>query len=111
MFKLPVCPYCKTVYRYGDVKKSINNKKIKCYHCNKNFKVSKKGIAVWFALLVMSGAVINLLEMCIFKNIDFIALNISNVVVILVFLLFIPFFIRYKKTDNTDKDIPKKKRK
>lgn len=105
MFKLPVCPYCKTVYRYTDVKKTINNKNACCYHCGKRFKISKKGLGVWFALLVFTGAVINLLELCIFKNINFLALNISNIIIIIAFMLLIPFFISYKNAENN----PKKK--
>lgn len=100
MFKLPVCPYCKTVYRYEDVKKTISKKREKCYHCNKVFKISKKGAALWFALLVASGTAVNITELCIFKNMGFIALNISNIAVILIFLLLLPFFISYKKQEE-----------
>ena len=43
--KQSVCPHCKTVYRYSDLKKIMWKKSDSCYHCKKNFKVSRKGIA------------------------------------------------------------------
>lgn len=107
MFRLPTCPYCKTIYRYGDVKKTIKQKNQKCYHCGKNIRISRKGLIVWFVLLIFAGAVINLVELNLFKNINFVALTVTNIVTILVFLLFTPFFVGYKTAENTDKDIPK----
>lgn len=97
MFKLPTCPHCNTIYRYGDVKKTINEKSHKCYNCKKDFKVSKKGLLVLLLLLIIFEITVNLLELNIFVNINFIALTVTNIVVIIAFLAFIPFFISYKK--------------
>lgn len=96
MFKLPTCPHCNTIYRYGDVKTTISEKSHKCYNCKKSFKVSKKGILVLLLLLIMFGITVNLAQLNIFTNINFIALTVTNIVIVIAFLIFIPFFISFK---------------
>lgn len=103
MFKLPTCPYCNTVYRYGDTKKSLKEKNHKCYHCNKNFKISKNGMFALFIMMAVISFIINIIELKIFININFLVMAATNVVIILVFLFFVPYFIKYKKVENTDK--------
>ena len=111
MFRLPVCPYCKTVYSYKEVRKNKNEKIIKCYHCKNNFRVSNiKGYAV-LALIVATVAVtLNLIVLNL--TADFISsifpLIIISITAVLIFILFSPFFSGYKKIKNIEvKEIPK----
>ena len=53
MLKLPVCPHCHTIYRYGDVKKTLYEKNHKCYHCNKIFIISKIRILFLFIIIAL----------------------------------------------------------
>lgn len=111
MFRLPVCPYCKTVYSYKEVRKNKNEKIIECYHCKNNFRVSNiKGYAV-LALIVATVAVtLNLIVLNL--TADFISsifpLVIISITAVLVFILFGPFFSEYKRIKNIEvKEIPK----
>lgn len=97
MFKLPTCPHCNTIYRYGDVKKAINKKSCECYNCRKKFNVSKKKLPILLLLMIIFGITANIVELNIFTNINFISLTVTNIVIITIFILFVPFFIRFKK--------------
>ena len=97
--KLPVCPYCHTVYGYREVKTN-KDKVIECYNCKKHFKQSKiKGwilIAVVFVLVTFG---INIAVMNIFENVLYtiIPLFVMDVIIMLGALLLVPYFTEYVK--------------
>lgn len=107
MFKLPVCPYCNTVYRYKDVKKLITKKNNECYHCKKKFKVRRfpKILILIFFILIL----------CIVFNILFLtkAFDLSLMTLLIMFAVtsvllivgyfLIPFFITFKKEKEEEK--------
>lgn len=112
MFKLPVCPYCHTVYRYGDVK---NNKEniIKCYHCKNKFKQSKiKGFLILGLILTVSAVtlniiILNLTASFITSIVPVIAVSIAAVIL---FMILSPFFTGYVKIKNIEPiEIPSEK--
>lgn len=99
MFKLPVCPYCHTVYSYDDVRKNRKKKSIKCYHCNKEFIQSKiKGFTYLIILITFTAVIINVLILSLMSDIINSAVPIFVVSVFEVILAFIltPFFTTYK---------------
>ena len=106
MFKLPVCPHCQTIYRYGDVRKNLNTKIHTCYHCKKQFKSSFSGLWLLLLIIVAVGIIVNLIEITIFASTNVIALLVTNIVLILFFLLFVPFFTKFRKFGE---DMPKGK--
>ncbi|MFZ2793427.1 MAG: hypothetical protein WAZ25_05260, partial [Ruminococcus bromii] len=89
MFRLPVCPHCHAIYRYGDARKSLNTKIHTCYHCKKQFKTSFSGLWILFLIAVVIGIFVNIFEMTAFSGTNVIALMITNIVLILFFLLFV----------------------
>lgn len=104
MFKLPVCPHCKTIYRYGDVRKLIFRRKEKCYHCNNEFKVSKIKILILFLIVALITAIFNLFQLYMIEDLSFMALMITNILFVTAGLFMIPFFISFKNLkNNTDK--------
>ena len=111
MFKLPVCPYCKTVYSYKEVRKNKNGKAIECYHCKNKFRVSNiKGYAVLALIVVTIAVTLNLIVLNL--TADFISsimpLVLISLAAVLVFIIFSPFFSGYKKINDIEvKEIPK----
>ena len=99
MFKLPVCPHCKTVYRYKEVKENNKKKVIKCYHCKKEFHNSRIGIAVLALIVCVVTASINiiLLNSSSASFIYIIPISIISITAVIIGMLMIPFFISYKK--------------
>lgn len=104
MFRLPVCPHCRTVYRYGDVVKNKHHKKIQCYNCKKYFRQSKKGYLMLGLLVFLVSLIINIVTIAIFKDIfkSVVPMFIISVVIIFIGLLLTPLFIKYKniKSEN-----------
>ena len=98
MFKIPVCPYCNTVYHYGEVNKTKYNKTQKCYHCKKDFKIKRMpGLFVLWLIVATAAVLINIVILQIMPVFNVIPLVVISVVAILIGLIFIPFFISYKK--------------
>ncbi len=100
MLNLPTCPHCNTIYRYGDVRKSLGKSEIKCYHCKKNFKVSKIKIIVLFLLIALITAILNIFQLYMIEGLTFIGLMITNIVTVTIGIFLIPYFITYKKSDK-----------
>ncbi len=103
MFKLPVCPYCSTIYRYNDVKKTISEKKHTCYHCKKDFIVSKKQIFILLLIIILLASVLNIFELYVMPSLNIALLIGTNIIVVLIGILFIPFFIKFKKCNDSKK--------
>lgn len=96
MLKLPVCPYCHTIYRYSEVKKSTSKKSKICYHCNKEFIISKKGTIILFLIIVLIASVINVAQLYITPTLNILLIMVTNIILIIIGILLIPFFISYK---------------
>lgn len=100
MFKLPTCPYCNTIYRYGDVKKSLGKSEVKCYHCKKKFKISKTKILILLLIIALITAILNIFQLYMIEGLTFIGLMITNIITVTIGIFLIPYFITYKKRDN-----------
>ena len=77
--------------------KSLNTKIHTCYHCKMQFKTSFSGLWILFLIAVVIGIFVNIFEMTAFSGTNVIALMITNIVLILFFLLFVPFFTKFRK--------------
>lgn len=99
MFRLPVCPHCKTVYSYKEVKENNKKKTIKCYHCNKNFRNERKGIIALMIAVCFFAALINVIVLYNSSgdSIPIVPMFIISVIAIVIGLILVPFFISYKK--------------
>ena len=97
MFKLPECPYCHTIYRYGDVRKTVYKSEEKCYHCKKSFKVSKIKILILFLIIAFITAILNIFQLYMIEDLTSIGIIITNVVVVTLGIFLIPYFIGYKE--------------
>ena len=97
MLKLPDCPYCHTIYRYGDVRKTINKNEEKCYHCKKNFKISKIKILILFLIIALITAILNIFQLYMIEGLTFIGLIVTNVITLTIGIFLIPYFIKYKE--------------
>lgn len=99
MFKLPVCPHCKTVYGYKEVNENKKKKVIKCYHCKKEFHNSRTGIAVLAAIVLVIAIVLNIIILNSSSENFFciIPMAIISITAVIIGMLLIPFFINYKK--------------
>lgn len=96
MFKLPVCPHCGTIFRYGDVNKLLYKKNVECYHCGKKFKVSRIKILILFLIIALITAIFDVFELYVIGNVTFLTLMITNIVIVFVGVLLMPFFVRFK---------------
>ena len=110
MFRLPVCPYCKTVYSYKEVKKSIGKRKAECYHCKNAFKpnLTKKtvisGIVLLIVILVLNMIIIKILSG---RNSSILPLYIVDLFFVIGFYFLLPFTAGFKKLkENEIKEIP-----
>lgn len=111
MLKLPVCPHCHTIYRYGDVKNTLYEKNHKCYHCNKIFIISKIRILFLFIIIALIAAIFNVFELYMMAGINFIALLVTNIIIITVGILLIPFFVKFKICNDFSDKMKRKKSK
>ena len=100
MFNLPTCPYCNTIYKYSDVRKSLGISEIKCYHCKKKIKVSKIKILILLLIIALITAILNIFQLYMIEGLTFIGLMITNVITVTIGIIFIPYFITYKKSDK-----------
>lgn len=103
MFKLPVCPYCHTVYRYGKVRKIKSEGKTSvCYHCNKEFRIEKKwGFLVLGLIILVAAVATNLLILNNLYSLNVTPLIVSTVAYIIIGFILVPFFINFKKLKNS----------
>lgn len=92
---LPVCPYCNTIYRYGDVRRLILKKSETCYHCKKSFKVSKKKLIVMLIEFLLLYAVIDIILINLIGGMTILILFIINVILVAVGYFMIPYYIQF----------------
>lgn len=111
MFRNPVCPHCKTVYRYKDTKTAIKNKTNTCYHCQKEFKASLFPTVLVGAVIPLVLCILtNMFLLSKMENLSLAPLLISTLGYMLIFYLIIPFFTRFKKTAQSEEKNEKKKK-
>ena len=91
------CPYCRTVYRYGDVKKAVWKKEQTCYHCKKTFKVVRRGFLFLATELILVYAMINAVAIGVMGTVSFFALFVMNMVPVVAAILLLPLYIDFKK--------------
>lgn len=97
MSALPVCPHCDTVYRYAEVRKSLFKKNIKCYHCEKHFAVSKSKLMLLLIIIIAAALTVDFFELYFVSSLSAAALIITNIVIVTIGFLLIPYFLKYKK--------------
>lgn len=107
MFKLPKCPYCKTVYRYKDTKEALKNVDNECYHCHKKFKAKRfPQILVLLLIIILPCIGFNILLLTQMRFLDFWSILILLVITIIFLVIgyfLIPFFVNFKKTETEKK--------
>lgn len=107
MFRLPVCPHCGTVYRYKDTKAAIKNKENTCYHCKKKFTAKRFPYILVGALIPLVLCIgFNIFLLTRMKNLELLPLFAAALLCILIIYLIIPFFTKFKKSEN-EKEIKK----
>lgn len=97
MPRLPVCPHCNTIYRYGDVSRVINKKSVVCYNCKKSFNVKRKNFLILFLIIALFCAIFDVFELYMGAPSNLIVLVVTNVVFICVGLLLRPYFTIFNK--------------
>ena len=108
MFKLPKCPYCKTIYHYKDVKKELMEKECTCYHCKKHFKSTLFPGGIILLLIVLFCAIgFNFFILSFISKLSFLEIIIMLVITIIFLVigyLLYPLFVSFIKTEtNSDK--------
>ncbi len=93
------CPYCKTVYRYSDVKGLAWKKSEKCYHCEKKFKISRKSILFLALEILIIYALLNLIAIGVIQSVSFISLFIMNMIPAVVAVVLFPLYTEFKKDE------------
>ena len=104
MFKLPVCPYCHTVYRYKDVRSVMTKKELECYNCKKKIKISKKGIWILALIAVILSVASTFLILNIFHNATAIFPYIVTVLIIIAAFFARPFFVTFKSNEKSKEE-------
>lgn len=104
MFRLPVCPHCGTVYRYKDTKEAIRKKENVCYHCKKKF-LAKRFPYIFVGALIplVLCIVINIVILSRMENLQLLPLFGVTLVFLLIIYIIIPFFTKFKKSEEKDK--------
>lgn len=104
MFRLPVCPHCGTIYRYKDTKKAIKDKDNICYHCNKKFRAKIfPGILIGAMIPLILCIVINIILLSSMKEAQIVPLFAVTLVFLLIIYLIVPFFTKFRKTEDDKK--------
>lgn len=98
ILRLPVCPYCHAVTRYGDVRRTTHNKIIKCHHCGKNYRVSYlTGRIILISIVSAALIIINIFLLKQTTGITIPFLAISDAIIVLAAVFVFPFTVRYKE--------------
>ncbi|MBQ9673326.1 MAG: hypothetical protein IJV39_01735 [Ruminococcus sp.] len=98
MLKKPVCPHCKAIYDYKEIKSQKNNSKVQCHNCKKTFTVKKTGgFVLLMSITFVLAIVLNIFMLSVVGVKSLIPLLVITVLLILIALFVQPFFVRYKK--------------
>lgn len=100
IFKLPVCPYCNTIYRYGDVNKLTLKKSSECYNCKKSFRISRAGIAVLFAIVFLVAFLTDIFELVFMPDIRLLSVFLTNIIAVMIGIFLVPYFIGFNKAEK-----------
>ncbi len=112
MFKLPVCPHCRTVYRYKDTKNAILKKDTECYHCHQQFRIKLfPYVLIEAAVLIAVCIGVNLLILSRLSSFDLFPLFAVTIGILLIVIVLIPFFTHFIKVDKDQKKSQKKRKK
>lgn len=110
MFRLPLCPHCKTVYHYKDTRKTLKKKHCTCYHCKKDFSAGIfPGILVIGGIILILSILTNIFLLSRMKNLNLIELFISTILFLGLLYILIPFFVSFKKEPEDKKTNKKSK--
>jgi hypothetical protein len=106
--KLATCPYCEARFLYPDVRKSISWRTGRCPHCGKEFRVSKRGFAVYLpcaaaVLVALDDALLAIADM------NLIFLCAASVFGVVAAWLLLPFAVRYRKQPEAEDAPPPRK--
>lgn len=103
MFRLPVCPHCGTVYHYKDTKSAIRQKTNTCYHCRKSFQAKVFPYILIGAILPLILCVaLNIFLLTRMQSLQLIPLFAVTLVFILLIILLVPFFTKFKKVSDEE---------
>lgn len=106
MLKLPTCPYCNAIYRYGDVRKRTHQKNVKCYNCERQFRVFYiKGRLIVLLVAIVLMIIINLLIFNFLKGITILGCFVITAVFIGLAILIFPFTVKYKITEGKNPEL------
>lgn len=109
--KLPVCPYCHSVYRYRDVV-NISEKRHNCYHCGRAFEVSKATGRTVLMLIVCCVLIsFNVLLFYTSKNINIVVMAITDAAFIAAAIMLFPFTVKFRAVKMTKSEKRKNKAK
>lgn len=101
MFKLPVCPHCKTVYRYKDTVNAIKQRDNECYHCHKKFKAKIFPYVLVEALILIALSIgANLFILSRLSTFNLFPLFAVTIGFLLIIIVLLPFFTHFKKTEE-----------
>ncbi len=96
LLKLPVCPYCNAVYSYKEVD-SIKRGKNVCYHCKKEFIVSKTPGKMLFIMIVCAVLIlINLIIIISTDNLTIVTV-LMDLFTVTAAVLMLPLTVKFKK--------------
>ncbi|MCQ4021967.1 MULTISPECIES: hypothetical protein [unclassified Ruminococcus] len=106
MLKLPVCPYCRAIYRYKDVKNVTHNKNCECHNCKRKFTVSYiRGRVIILAVTAVFLIALNLLMLNFLSGITILGCLILAVLFISLAVILFPFTVRFNKVDGEENKI------
>lgn len=104
MFRLPVCPHCGTVYRYRDTKTAIKMKDNTCYHCQKKFKAKRFPYLLVGAIIpIILCIAFNIFLLTRMEKLQLLPLFAVTLAALLIVWLIIPFFTKFKKSDEEER--------
>ena len=117
MFRLPTCPHCDTVYRYGDIVRILKQDRRKkkkerentCYHCEKQYSVKYlPGIVIPVVVWIVLSIGTNLLMLSRMTRLNLVVMFVMTILYLILAAVITPFFIRFEKCGTKKKKQSKK---
>ena len=101
MFRLPVCPHCRTVYHYRDTVKAVQKKENRCYHCEQGFRAKLfPGVLIPIVLGIGLCIATNLLLLSQMKSLTLWWLLLCTLLYFALIAVVTPFFARFGKEEK-----------